>query len=183
MIDLTAGILLIAHPFLKDPSFKKTVVLICEHNTNGNFGLALNKEINFTLDELMDGFDELKIPVFDGGPVDLSAIHFLHQYPDLIADSVLIAENIYWNGNFETVKLCIKNKQIDINKIKFFIGYSGWDAGQLQAEITEQSWLTVKATTQLVFDTEKKNIWKNSVLQMGGDYKMLINFPSDPQLN
>jgi len=72
---------------------------------------------------------------------------------------------------------------IQIFEIRFFIGYSGWSDGQLKNELEEKSWLTVKATRKLVFHPDYKQIWKDSLKLLGGDYEIMINFPIDPQLN
>jgi putative transcriptional regulator len=183
MVQPAAGILLIADPFLKDPNFLRTVVILCEHRDQGSFGFVLNKQIEQTLGELITDLEGFTLPVFYGGPVQMNTIHFLHQYPDLIPDSQKISNEIYWGGNFETVTALIKNKSIDLNKIKFFVGYSGWGDGQLDNELKEKSWLTVSATTNLVFDTHYDEVWKGSLQHLGGDYEMMINFPIDPQLN
>ena len=183
MIQPAPGILLIADPFLKDPNFLRTVVILCEHKDEGSFGFVLNKQIEQTLGELITGLGEFKLPVYYGGPVQMNTIHFLHQYPDLIPESCKIGNNIYWGGNFETVTALIKNNSIDFNKIKFFVGYSGWGDGQLTDELKEKSWLTASATQDLVFKTQHDEIWKGSLQHLGGDYEMMINFPIDPQLN
>jgi len=183
MIEPAAGILLIAEPFLKDPNFLRTVVLLCEHQQQGSFGFVLNKQIEQTLDELVTDMEDFRLPVYYGGPVQMNTIHFLHQYPDLIPESVKVTGDIYWGGNFETVRALIKNKSLDLKKIKFFIGYSGWGDGQLSAELEEKSWLTVSANCKLVFNTVYDEIWKSSLRELGGEYEMMINFPIDPQLN
>jgi putative transcriptional regulator len=183
MIEPGPGILLIADPFLKDPNFLRTVVLLCDHTTDGSFGFVLNKKIEQTLDELLVNFDDFKLPVYYGGPVQTDTIHFVHQYPDLIPDSVKISNDIYWGGNFETVAALIKNNSINPNKIKFFIGYSGWGKEQLTGELDEKSWLTVSATKNLVFTMPPTDVWKGSLQHLGGEYEMMVNFPIDPQLN
>ena len=86
MIEPATGILLIADPFLKDPNFLRTVVLLCEHEEQGSFGFVLNKQITQTLDELISDLNGHKLPVYYGGPVQMDTIHFLHQYPDLIPE-------------------------------------------------------------------------------------------------
>src|SRR5258708_4214788 len=97
------GILLIADPFLKDPNFMRTVVFLCEHQDEGSFGFVLNKNYDYTLDELVSGLDDLKkIPVYLGGPVQMDTIHFLHQYPDKIIGGYEIIDGVFWGGNFET---------------------------------------------------------------------------------
>ncbi|MBS1510206.1 MAG: YqgE/AlgH family protein [Bacteroidetes bacterium] len=183
MITPGPGILLIADPFLTDPNFNRTVVLLCEHNDKGSFGFVLNRKIEQTLDELLDNFEGFPVPVYYGGPVQTDTIHFVHRFPDLIPDSCSIGNNIYWGGNFETLSALIRNNSIDLSGIKFFVGYSGWDDGQLNSELDEKSWLTVDATRDLAFSTSPDEVWRKSLLELGGDYKMMVNFPTDPQLN
>ena len=183
MIDPAPGILLIADPFLKDPNFIRTVVFICEHQEQGSFGFVLNKQFEQTLGQLITDLEGHEIPVFFGGPVQPDTIHFLHQYPNLIPDSFKVCKGIYWGGNFETLTTLIKNNSIDLTKIKFFIGYSGWGDGQLNNELKEKSWLTVAATPNLVFNTPCNKVWNGSLQHLGGEYEIMINFPIDPQLN
>ncbi|HMJ47581.1 MAG TPA: YqgE/AlgH family protein, partial [Ferruginibacter sp.] len=83
MIQPAAGILLIADPFLKDPNFLRTVVILCEHQKEGSFGFVLNKQIELTLGELITDLEGYQLPVYYGGPVQMNTIHFLHQCPDL----------------------------------------------------------------------------------------------------
>ena len=111
------------------------------------------------------------------------ALHFLHQYPDLINGGEEVAKGIYWGGNFESLLIHLKNDSIDPEKIRFFIGYSGWTEGQLDYELKEESWLTVMATRKLIFNTKPEDIWKDSLNHLGGNYKMMVNFPLDPELN
>jgi putative transcriptional regulator len=183
MISPESGILLIADPFLKDPHFKRTVVFICEHQTAGSFGFVLNKKYRQTMDELVTSFEGFTIPVYYGGPVQLDTIHFLHQYPDLIPGSQEVIKGVYWGGDFDIVTKLVKNNEIDLNKIRFFLGYSGWSDGQLNDELKEKTWLTVSATRKLVFHPSPDEVWKDSLKHLGGDYEMMINFPIDPQLN
>ena len=183
MIEPAAGILLIADPFLKDPNFLRTVVLLCEHQNEGSFGFVLNKQIEQTLDELITDLEGYSLPVFYGGPVQMDTIHFLHQYSDLIPESVKVSDDIFWGGNFETVTALIKNESIDLSKIKFFIGYSGWGDCQLAGELKEKSWLTVSANRKLVFNTGQNEIWKGSLQHLGGEYEKMVNYPLDPLLN
>jgi putative transcriptional regulator len=183
MLVPSPGILLIADPFLKDPNFMRTVVLMCEHQSDGSMGFVLNKTFESTLDELMTGFEGQKIPVFYGGPVQLDTIHFLHQQPELIPGGIEIIEGVFWGGNFESVMSLAQTGQLNLEKIKFFIGYSGWGGGQLKDELNEKSWLTVDATTRLIFSTQPDDVWKSSLRHLGGNYEMLVHYPIDPQLN
>ena len=183
MISPTSGILLIADPFLKDPNFMRSVVFICEHQDEGTFGFVLNKKFEQTMDDLINNFDGFPIPVYYGGPVQNDTIHFVHQYPEEIPGGKEIMEGIYWGGDFYILTKMVKNRTIDYNKVRFFIGYSGWNKGQLSEEIAEKSWLTVDAIAPLIFHQKPDDIWKDSLKHLGGDYEMMINYPIDPQLN
>ncbi|UAY51653.1 YqgE/AlgH family protein [Ferruginibacter albus] len=183
MIQPAAGILLIADPFLKDPNFMRTVVFLCEHQTEGTFGFVLNKLVDQTLDELLADFDGFTIPVYYGGPVQMDTLHFLHQYPEEIPGGSEVMKGVFWGGDFDILSSLIRNKAIDLNKIRFFIGYSGWSNGQLDDEMKEKTWLTTTATRRLIFHENPDEVWKDSLKHLGGDYEMMINFPIDPQLN
>jgi putative transcriptional regulator len=183
MIDPGPGILLIADPFLKDPNFLRTVVLLCEHRDEGSFGFVLNRKYENTLDELIPDLDGFKLPVFYGGPVQMDTIHFLHQYPVDIPGGEEIMKGVYWGGDFSKTVEMIQGGNLDLDKIRFYIGYSGWSNGQLSEEIKEKSWLTVQANRKLIFQTSADDVWKESLKHLGGDYEMMIHFPTDPQLN
>ena len=183
MVSPEPGILLIADPFLKDPNFMRTVIFLCEHQDEGSFGFVVNKQFEQTLDELMEGFDGQRIPVYYGGPVQMDTIHFLHQYPEKIPGGTQVMKGVYWGGDFNVLADMVKNGEVDFNKVRFFIGYSGWGSGQLSDELKEKSWLTVSATRKLLFHKEPADIWKDSLIHLGGGYEMMINFPIDPQLN
>ncbi|MBO9571807.1 MAG: YqgE/AlgH family protein [Chitinophagaceae bacterium] len=184
MTALAPGILLIAEPFLKDPNFSRTVVFICDHHDQGTLGFILNREYGHTLDELMHNIDEnLRIPVFYGGPVQKDTIHFIHQYPEKIIGSYEIVNGIYWGGDFELAVELIKKGDIQLSGIRFFIGYSGWSEGQLDSELSQKTWLTADATRKLVFHKKTEELWKDAVISLGGDYSIMVNFPTDPQLN
>lgn len=183
MITPGPGVLLIADPFLKDPNFLRTVVFLCEHKEEGSFGFVLNRQYETRLDELIPELDGHPLPVFYGGPVQMDTIHFLHQYPDEIPGGQEVLKGVFWGGDFDAVVNLIKNDEIDINKIRFYIGYSGWGEGQLDTEMKEKTWLTVKAVRKIVFHPDYNEIWKESLKHLGGDYEIMVNFPIDPQLN
>ncbi|PZR26037.1 MAG: hypothetical protein DI535_15905 [Citrobacter freundii] len=183
MIEPGSGILLIADPFLKDPNFLRTVVLLCEHNTEGSFGFVVNRPYGSTLGELIPDLQEFSLPVYYGGPVQMDTIHFIHQYPDEIPGGQEIMEGVFWGGNFDSAIQLVRSGRADSLKIRFFIGYSGWSDGQLDEEIKEKSWLTVAATQKLLFTIDIRNTWQEALKHLGGDYEMMIHYPIDPQLN
>jgi putative transcriptional regulator len=183
MTQPAPGILLIADPFLKDPNFMRTVVLLTEHREDGTIGFVLNRQYENTLDELIPEVEGHKLPVYYGGPVQMNTIHFLHRYPDEIQGGIEVMKGIYWGGDFDAVIDLINNGKADPEKIRFYIGYSGWSSGQLDTEMSEKTWLTVEAVKKLVFHPNAEEIWRDSLKHMGGEYEMMINFPIDPQLN
>ena len=138
MISPSRGTLLIANPFLKDPNFSRTVIFLCEHNEDGSFGFVLNKKYTQSLEELVPEIGSGSFPVFQGGPVQKDALHFLHQYPQLISGGEEVLTDIFWGGNFESLLINLKNNDITNNRIRFFIGYSGWSEGQLENELKEE---------------------------------------------
>ncbi|MDQ3846377.1 MAG: YqgE/AlgH family protein [Bacteroidota bacterium] len=183
MIAPAAGVLLIADPFLKDPNFMRTVVLLTEHRKDGTIGFVINRKFDNTLDELLPEIEGHKLPVYYGGPVQMNTIHFLHRYPNENRGGVEIMKGVFWGGDFDSVVTLVNSGKADPEKIRFYIGYSGWSNGQLENEMEEKTWLTVQATRRLIFHKNAEEIWKDSLKHLGGDYEMMINFPIDPQLN
>ncbi len=183
MTNPAPGVLLIADPFLKDPNFMRTVVFLTEHKDEGTIGFVLNRQYENTLDELLPEIEGHKFPVYYGGPVQMNTIHFLHRYPEEIPGGVEVMKGVWWGGDFDSLIRLINSGAIDPTKIRFYIGYSGWGSGQLEAEMQEKTWLTVEASRQLVFHSRAEEIWRDSLKHLGGEYEMMINFPIDPQLN
>lgn len=182
-MELNKGILLLSDPFLKDPNFIRTAVLICEHNEEGDVGFILNKKTNQYLGDLVEMAEGIALPVFEGGPVEQHTLHFIHRRPDIIHEGIEITKGIYWGGDFDVAVAALHNKEITENQIRFFIGYSGWSSGQLQEEVDEKSWILTQADPGILFIDEPHHIWKRSLQQLGGEYAQMTNYPIDPQLN
>ena len=183
MVELSPGVLLIAEPFLKDPNFMRTVVLLCDYQEEGSFGFVLNKHFKYTLDELIPELEGRKIPVYAGGPVQADTLHFLHTCPEKLPGSHEITDGIYWGGDFEIMKSLLIKGELNEDVIRFYVGYSGWDYQQLNDEMKNKSWMTAKATRRLVFHSKAEEVWKDALRLLGGEYVMMTNFPTDPQLN
>ncbi len=183
MVDIAPGLLLISDPFLKDPNFLRTVVLLCDHQPEGSFGFVLNKPYEQDLDNFMTDFEGLHIPLYYGGPVQVDTVHFLHKCPDLIPGGAEVGDGIFWGGDFEEAAALIKAKRLRNSDIRFFIGYSGWGEGQLAEELKSKSWITREGTQDLVFHKQVDQIWKDSLKDLGGEYSQMVNYPIDPQLN
>lgn len=184
MVSLAPGILLIADPFLKDQNFARTVVLLCEHQENkGSFGFVINKPFDQKLSDLVPDVLPGNIPVFYGGPVQIDTIHFIHQQPDLIKGGFEIMKGVYWGGEFDTVVELINSGRLDPDKIKFFIGYSGWSGGQLENELNEKSWILSESNTHIIFEEKNQNVWPQALKNLGSNFAIMANFPIDPLLN
>jgi len=183
MVTPATGTLLIAEPFLRDPNFQRTVILLCEHQDEGSFGFVLNRESGSTLEELLPDVTSLAIPVYYGGPVQTDTLHFLHSCPAEIPGGMELGEGVYWGGDFNVALEGLESGAVDPRMIRFFLGYSGWTSGQLDTELKERSWLVAAGNAKLVFPHDLKELWKDSLRHLGGDYEIMINFPTDPQLN
>jgi len=182
-LDPAKGRLLIAEPFMEDPYFKRSVVLMCEHNSDGTFGFILNRFVDMKLEDLLDGTPPFDSRVGIGGPVDASNLFYLHTLGDEIADSVKITEGLYMGGNFEQLKLMIMSGAIGAHEIRFFVGYSGWDKDQLISELIDEAWYITEINGLPLLNADADNLWSLALKSMGGPYANLVNFPVDPNLN
>ena len=183
-IEPQKGDLLISEPFLNDPNFVRTVILLCEHNEDGTFGFVLNKPAQITLNELIEDADGRDDTIFVGGPVQQNTLQFVHRNNDLIEGGIEVMDGLYWGGNFEQMLTILETNLISKDEIKFFVGYSGWASGQLKGELELNSWIIFRnVSIDMIFDTNVESLWKEVLNTMGGKYKIISNFPVDPRLN
>jgi putative transcriptional regulator len=179
-----AGKLLISEPFLTDPNFKRSVVLIAEHIEEGTLGFILNQPSQFLLRDLVPDLGQADFPVFIGGPVEIDTIHFIHCCNDKLNSGEEIGNGIYWGGNFEMLKILINDNSISPYEVKFFLGYSGWGMAQLDKEIKENSWIVSDQFHQeVVFSPNEEELWKEVIINLGPKFAHVSKFPSDPSLN
>ncbi|BAV10343.1 hypothetical protein FLA_6405 [Filimonas lacunae] len=161
----------------------RTVVFLCDHDeTGGSLGFVINRPYNQVISNLISDLDGCQLPVYFGGPVQMDTIHFLHTRPDLLGGNEVV-DGICWGGDFETLVRAIHDKDIQETELRFYLGYSGWSPGQLESEMEEKSWLVTEGNQKLVFHPHYAKIWPDALLQMGGQYEQLVNYPIDPQLN
>ena len=178
----TKGRLLVAEPsILNDRSFNRSVVLLTEHNKTGSVGFIMNKPMKYKMSDLVPEID-CSFPVYNGGPVSQENLYFIHNIPHLIPESVKIAQDIYWGGDFESVSNLLIKKEITSKDIRFFLGYSGWEANQLAEELTEDSWKVMENSYSNILSTSS-SIWKNKLIELGGEYQIWANAPKNPSLN
>ena len=177
------GSLLISDPFMRDPNFSRTVVCLCAHGEEGSVGFVLNRPYEQQLGDLLPELEGFDIPLFYGGPVEQQTLHIVHGIKHLGGEQTRIAEGLYWGADFEMIIDLIKSAALDTDRIRFFMGYSGWSAGQLAGEMEEKSWLMAQATPKLLFETMPNQVWRNAVLSLDQQYHPLVHYPLDPQLN
>lgn len=176
------GLVLVAEPGLMDQYFKRSIIILVEHNSEGTVGFVLNNIIEVNLSELMPDFPDFPALVSIGGPVSPNSIHFIHTLGDIIPDSKLISDGLYWSGDFEAVKSLIQIKKITPRQIRFFIGYSGWGVEQLNKELKENSWVVSELDIVQIM-AGRDDLWKRTVQQLGPKYKPWTIYPENPSLN
>lgn len=184
------GALLISQPFLGDPNFERSVVLLCRHRpAEGAFGLVLTRLTPAMLGQVL-ALDEPRgplapaaaLPLYAGGPVQPDTLHFLHQHAALPGAQPL-GQNAYWSGDFEVLIGLINSGAISPESVRLFVGYSGWSAGQLEEEITRGSWIQQPASAGKVFTLASDAFWRDILREKGGRFRALSNYPLDPRLN
>lgn len=178
------GDLLIAEPsIIGDVSFNRSIVLLADHNQEGSVGFILNKPLDYTISDLIPEV-EANFKVYNGGPVEQDNLYFIHKVPDLIPDSIEISLGIYWGGDFNKAMELIIKSDIKENDIRFFLGYSGWDANQLENELKNNSWVvTENIYKKDIIEKDYQSFWKEKMLELGGEYSIWSNAPENPNYN
>lgn len=177
------GKFLVSEPFLSDPYFKRSVVLLSEHNTEGSVGFILNKPTEIKLNDAIKDFPKIDSYLYFGGPVQTDSLQYIHTLGSRIDGSREVMKGVYWGGNFETLKMLIDTNQIHPDEIRFFVGYSGWQPSQLADEIKEKSWIVAPGDFEHAFFDNPKQLWRDVLRHLGKEYSILANFPEDPSLN
>ena len=182
-LEPKAGRLLLSYPMMDDPYFKRSVVLLCEHNEEGSFGFVLNKYLDVELSELVQDLPDSNYKVGLGGPVQTANLYFLHTLGEAITGSIRITNNIFLGGHFESLRLQMLSGNVSSNQVRFFVGYSGWSENQLNEELADNSWIISDAPADILMSTSTDKLWKETLRGMGKDYAFLSNLPEDPSLN
>jgi putative transcriptional regulator len=175
------GKLLIAAPSLLDPNFKRAVVLIAQHTDEGAMGLVLNRPSETTVLEAVPQLGELTgddAAVWGGGPVEPSGVIVLAEFDE--PDEA--AELIFGDVGFMRADADPASVALATTRARVFAGYAGWSAGQLDAELEEESWIVADAVDDDVFN-EADDLWSVVLARKGGPYALLSRMPPDPSLN
>lgn len=182
--ELHPGTYLVAEPFLKDPHFFRSVVILVEHNENGTIGFVVNKKIDLPLSELIDVPEGIDLDVFLGGPVQQDTIFYLHTLGDsILPKSIAVSEHLWWSSDFSGLFELMKKGAAEEKDVKVLLGYSGWSVGQLREECENESWVTAQADAKFIFDHDTEHIWKKVLSGLGGIFTEMTRYPIDPNLN
>lgn len=177
------GRILIAEPFLHGDYFSRSVVFLVAYSEKGAVGFILNKKIEYQLHDVFPDFPEFKGNIFIGGPVSADSIFYVHKLGGKLPGSINVLGDLYWGGDFEVLKNLITVGAVSTEDIHFFLGYSGWDAGQLEDEIKEDSWLVTDVDENLIMQEANNSSWADFVKKAGNRYSIWENYPENPSFN
>jgi putative transcriptional regulator len=177
------GRILISEPFLSDTYFRRSVVLLTEHSEEGSVGFVLNKPVELSVSEILKDFPEIDASISIGGPVNTNTVHYIHSLGALIPGSVRVMKNLYWGGDFETIKNLILQDRIGQNEIRFFLGYAGWSPKQLENELSGNAWVVADLDADTIMRSSNLTMWQETLNKLGSKYKTWVNFPENPGLN
>ena len=181
---LDSGSILVSEPFLLDDYFSRSVIFLCDHNVDGSFGFVLNKYVDTKISDFVDDFPELETRISVGGPVDMSNLFYIHTFGKEVRGSVKTSNELYIGGDFNDVKKILTEDNSAIENIRFFIGYSGWDKGQLASELDTKSWIVLnQVSKEKILDSSNEDIWKDTMESLGGKFELMSKFPINPSDN
>ncbi len=183
-MDSLRGKLLIATPAIVDPHFRQTVVLLAEHTEEGAMGVVLNREADVTVGEAVPGLAYLAggddAIVHVGGPVSANAVTVLAQFADPERAALLIDEDV---GFVPAEAADGEDLSGAVVRSRVFAGHAGWGAGQLEAEMEEESWIVEELHREDLFTQDPDALWATILRRKGGTYALIATMPADPSLN
>lgn len=180
---IKSGQILIADPFMLDPYFRRSVILVCEHHDQGTIGFILNKSIDMGLNDLMGDFPTFDSEVFYGGPVQTDTLHYVHNLGDMLDESIKITDGVWWGGDFDKLKFLITRQMVHPDNIRFFVGYSGWSSGQLKEELEYGSWVTGNLDANYIFKFKPNRLWRHAMYNKGDLYEIISDMPDQISWN
>ena len=124
------------------------------------------------INDLISSFPDFESEVYYGGPVQTDTIHYLHTRGDLLPNSVKVLSGVYWGGDFEQLKELVLRGEIQSEDIRFYVGYTGWSAGQLKEEQEVSSWMTADGHQDYIFGSNKQ-LWREVLQEQGGTYGII----------
>jgi putative transcriptional regulator len=182
-VEINRGTILLAEPFMLDPGFRRSVVLLCDHSPEGTVGFILNKPLDMEVSGLIRDFPEYSSGVFYGGPVATDTLHYLHTIGHILDESIEIGNGVFWGGNFKQLKALIAQEMVTPETLRFFVGYSGWSGGQLLDELDYGSWITAKMDINYLFNSEYTSLWNTILKHKGDNFSIIAEMPESTSWN
>jgi putative transcriptional regulator len=182
MAESLSGRLLVAAPSLKDPNFRRAVVLIGAHSEEGAMGVVLNRPSKVTVGEAVPALERAAgeaETVFVGGPVQPRSIVFLAEFLDPAPAGLLVLGRI----GFPAPEADVDDLSEAIARGRVFAGYAGWGEGQLEEEVENGDWIAQQALPEDVFTEDPEKLWSRVLARKGGAYVLMARMPLDPSLN
>lgn len=180
------GLLLVSEPSLDEPHFNHSIVMLIDYGRNeDSLGIVINRSTPFTLDKAIDGVNpNIHIPIFAGGPVGLDRLIYLHTLGPAFHDTKEISPGLFLGGDLNEVLDYVNSGYETEGIIRFFIGYSGWSAGQLDGEINNGSWAVANPIQpRQLLSLSDNSLWHEVVRSMGNEFKDWRYSPQYPNLN
>lgn len=186
-LRVEAGTLLAAFPDMLDPNFMHSVVLICQHTEQGAYGVVTNRSTKYVVKDLLPEHPILgrsKFPVFLGGPVDHDTLQFVHVVPERIPGGLPIDGKLWLGGDLEALaEYVARSPRAARRRVRLFLGYSGWGAGQLDQELVGGSWIPAPPATGAIFGEAGEATWRRVVRSIGSEGSALEQQPPDVSWN
>ena len=179
------GGLLISAPFLRDYHFSRSVVLMVEHNDEGSMGIVLNKNFSnlMTLNNVVPALEHMPpIPLYKGGPIGRETLFYLHSL-SYLKDALPIGNGLYLNGDFNQMQQYILSGAPTQGVVRFFMGYAGWQKGQLKQEIEQNTWVVSNESKVDLMNMYLRDLWQESLCDLGGKYAIWSRYPKYPIMN
>jgi len=182
--QIEKGTFLISTPDLEMGFFFRSVILICEHNSNGSFGLVINKNLDIDLPKEILSMGDLinpSVQIRSAGPLQTNQMMLLHSSGAISHQTLKVCDGAFLGGDLQFLQEALADENGP--KIYLCFGYAGWGAGQLEREFLDGNWFVWPATAQYIFDTPSDKLWSALLRSMGGKYAALSMIPEDLSLN
>lgn len=182
--QIEKGTFLIASPDIENGIFFRGVILICEHNASGSFGLLINKPLELDLPEEILNLNDITNPhvgMRAGGPVQTNQMMILHTHEETAAQTLNVCAGVFLGGDLQFLQEIITDEAGP--RVLLCFGYAGWTAGQLEREFLDGSWYIHAASDKHIFHTPAEKLWRTLLREMGGKYATLSMLPDDLSVN
>lgn len=172
-----AGSVLLAHPTLRDPNFRRTVVLMSLHNAEGAMGVVLNRPLGKVLGDLNTEFALgalARVPLFSGGPVETAQLLLVAWQPQAGGFK------LHFGVEPDRAEQLVAEEGV---QVRAFLGYSGWSGGQLEGELKQNTWIVTDLEPGLLEHPQDKGLWSTVLGGLGEEWRLLADEPEDTSLN